>query len=137
MMNSFAKFEHARVSREIEVRFYAELNDFLPPEKRQRAFNYVFTGTPSYKRPARTVQRALGLRELTHHALGRHSVASQAVTNGHTIKAVQAQLGHRSEQSTHTYAHLGSGAQRRLVESLRPVAPPHGTHRAPSKKKGT
>ena len=49
MMNSFAKSEHARVSREIEVRFYAELNDFLPPEKRQRAFNYVFTGTPSVK----------------------------------------------------------------------------------------
>ena len=44
---------------------------------------------------------------------------------GHSIKAVQAQLGHRSWQSTHMYAHLGSGAQRRLVESLRPAAPPH------------
>jgi integrase len=55
----------------------------------------------------------------------------------HAIKAVQAQLGHRSEQSTHMYAHLGSQAQLRLVESLRPSAPPHGTLTAPSKKKGT
>jgi integrase len=90
-----------------------------------------------YMRPARAVQRALGLRQLSHHALGRHSVASQAVTRGHSIKAVQAQLGHRSEQSTHIYAHLGSGAQLRLVEALRPASPPHGTLTAPSKKKGT
>ena len=86
----------------------------------------------SYKRPMVAVQRALGLRPL-----GRHSVASQAVTSGHCIKAVQAQLGHRSEQSTHVYAHLGSRAQLRLVEGLQPAAAPHGTLRAPSKKKGT
>jgi integrase len=91
----------------------------------------------SYKRPMVAVQRALGLRPLSHHALGRHSVASQAVTSGHSIKAVQAQLGHRSEQSTHVYAHLGSRAQLRLVEGLQPAAAPHGTLRAPSKKKGT
>jgi integrase len=91
----------------------------------------------SYKRPMLAVQNALGLRPLSHHALGRHSVASQAVTSGHSIKAVQAQLGHRSEQSTHVYAHLGSGAQLRLVESLQPAVAPHGTLRAPSKKKGT
>ena len=41
------------------------------------------------------------------------------------MKAVQAQLGHRSEQSTHKYAHLGSGAQRRLVEALKPTRAPH------------
>lgn len=80
----------------------------------------------SYKRSLLKVQRALGLRELGHHAIGRHSVASQAVTNGVSIKAVQAQLGHRSEQSTHVYAHLGSKAQLRLVEGLRPKEPPHG-----------
>jgi integrase len=90
-----------------------------------------------YKRPASEVPRMLGLRPLSHHALGRHSVASQAVTGGHSIKAVQAQLGHRSEQSTHMYAHLGSRAQLRLVEGLQPAAAPHGTLRAPSKKKGT
>jgi len=71
------------------------------------------------------VQKALGLRELGHHKIGRHSVASQAVTGGHSIKTIQAQLGHRSEQSTHRYAHLGNTAQLRLVESLEPSAPPH------------
>ena len=91
----------------------------------------------SYKRQMVALQRALGLRPLSHHALGRHSVASQPVTRGHSIKAVQAQLGHRSEQSTHTCAHLGAGAQLRLVEGLQPAAAPHGTLRAPSKKKGT
>jgi integrase len=79
----------------------------------------------SHKRPLVLVQRKLGLRELSHHKLGRHSVASQAVTGGESVKAVQAQLGHKSEQSTHGYAHLGSGAQRRLVEGLRPARAPH------------
>lgn len=34
---------------EIEIRFYAELNDFLPADKRQVAFRYGFDGTPSVK----------------------------------------------------------------------------------------
>jgi integrase len=89
-----------------------------------------------YKQPARKVQRALGLRPLSHHALGRHSVASQAVTGGLSIKAVQAQLGHRSEQSTHMYAHLGSGAQLRLVEALTPAAPPHVNVASTAEKPG-
>jgi len=74
---------------------------------------------------------------LSHHKIGRHSVASQAVTAGLSIKAVQAQLGHRSEQSTHRYAHLGSKAQLRLVESLAPSAPPHGNIVSTGNKKGT
>jgi len=40
---------HARVSHEIEIRFYAELNDFLRPEHRQREFSHAFHGTPSVK----------------------------------------------------------------------------------------
>lgn len=91
----------------------------------------------SYKRPLREVQEALGLRQLSHHQIGRHSVASQAVTAGVGIKAVQAQLGHRSEQSTHQYAHLGNGAQLRLVEGLTPSAPPHVNYMSTDKKKGT
>jgi len=79
----------------------------------------------SHVRPLKLVQRKLGLRPLSHHKIGRHSVASQAVTGGESIKAVQPQLGHRSEQSTHKYAHLGSGAQRRVVESLQPARAPH------------
>ena len=40
---------HARRLRTVEFRFYAELNDFLPPDRRQRAFGYCFHGTPSVK----------------------------------------------------------------------------------------
>ena len=86
----------------------------------------------SHKRPLRTVQRALGLRELSHHQIGRHSVASQTATGGQPIKAIQAQLGHRSVQSTEVYAHLGAQAQLRLVEALQPVAPPHVNLRSTS-----
>jgi hypothetical protein len=63
--------------------------------------------------------------EFGHHAVGRHSVASQAASCGESIKAIQAQLGHRSAVSTHRYTHVAAGAQLRLVESLKPLQPPH------------
>lgn len=94
--------------------------------------DFLFTRTgefprwiDSYVRPLRTVQEKLKMRTLGHHAIGRHSVASQAATGGESIKAIQAQLGHRSEQSTHRYAHLGSRAQLHVVEALTPASPPH------------
>ena len=37
------------MQRVSEFRFYEELNDFLPPEKRKRTFGHRFTGTPSVK----------------------------------------------------------------------------------------
>lgn len=40
---------HARVAHDAEFRFYAELNDFLPPDRRQCAFTYTFHGNPSVK----------------------------------------------------------------------------------------
>jgi integrase len=79
----------------------------------------------SYVRPLRAVQDALGLRPLSHHAIGRHSVASQAATGGESIKAIQQVLGHQDESSTHAYAHLASTAQLHVVEALAPQAPPH------------
>jgi hypothetical protein len=89
-------------------------------------FLFSKTGTfpryiDSHVRPLKLVQQKLGLRMLSHHKVGRHSVASQAVTGGESVKAVQAQLGHQSEHSTHQYAHLGSGAQRRLMDALKPA----------------
>jgi integrase len=83
----------------------------------------------SHVRPLQTVQQKLGLRMLSHHVIGRHSVASQAVTEGEEIKAVQAQLGHRSPESTHRYAHLGSKAQLHVMEKLAPAAPPHAKNK--------
>lgn len=40
-----------------EFRFYAELNDFLPPERRGAAFSHAFRGTPTVK----DVLQALGV----------------------------------------------------------------------------
>ncbi len=40
---------HAREQRKVEIRFYAELNDFLPDDRKQQSFQYSFTGTPSVK----------------------------------------------------------------------------------------
>ena len=37
------------MSRESEFRFYEELNDFLPPARRKRAFTITFDGTPAVK----------------------------------------------------------------------------------------
>lgn len=39
----------ARAMRECEFRFYEELGDFLPPDRRKRSFIHAFDGTPSVK----------------------------------------------------------------------------------------
>jgi len=66
-----------------------------------------------------------------HHRIGRHPVASQAATGGHSMKAIQAQLRHRSLKSTGQYAHFGKRAQLRIVDDLEPSSRPHGTLTAP------
>ncbi len=40
---------HVRKSRSIDIRFYAELNDFLPSAISHRVFSRQFVGTPSVK----------------------------------------------------------------------------------------
>lgn len=86
----------------------------------------------SHKAPIRIVQDALALRPLSHHRLGRHSVGSQANQHGSDPKAIQAQLGHQSPQSTQKYLHVSNDAQRKLVESLRPARAPHEVEQVPS-----
>lgn len=83
----------------------------------------------SHKAAIEAVVAATGLRRLTHHKLGRHSVGSQADDAGATSKAIQKQLGHQSAQSTQKYVHGSSKAQRAIVESLRPVRAPHEVQR--------
>jgi integrase len=90
-----------------------------------------------HEEPLRDVQKTIGLRVLSHHKIGRHSVASQAATGGQSIKTIQAQLGHRSSRSTDRYAHLSNGAQLRLVESLEPHAPPHSDRHVPLTSPGS
>lgn len=40
---------HPHIERTAEFRFYEELNDFLPEDRRKRSFRYRFHGTPSVK----------------------------------------------------------------------------------------
>lgn len=78
------------------------------------------------------VRHASRARSNHFHNFGGHSAASQAATGGHSIKAIQAQLGHQSPQSTHQYAHLGQRAQLRLVQDLEPSSRPHVNVRSTS-----
>ena len=41
--------DHSPLRRSAEFRFYEELNDFLPEERRKRTFVHEFIGTPSIK----------------------------------------------------------------------------------------
>jgi integrase len=93
----------------------------------------------NHKRPLLRVQRELGLRELGHHASGRRSVASQANQAGHSVKAIQAQLGHRSRQSTDLYIQRSSSnaGQLRLVSGLAPASPAHVNVVSTGTKKGS
>lgn len=79
----------------------------------------------SHKAPLEIVIAKLGIRRLTHHKLGRHSVGSQADDIGATTKAIQRQLGHKSPASTAKYVHGSAKAQQAIVDGLRPVRPPH------------
>ncbi len=47
--NESSRDRYAPIERIAEFRFYEELNDFLPPEKRKRSFPHRFRGTPSVK----------------------------------------------------------------------------------------
>ncbi len=48
-MSHATKDAHAPRINRAEFRFYEELNDFLPPARRKRAFEWPFRGTPSVK----------------------------------------------------------------------------------------
>lgn len=41
--------QHNESSKSVSIRFYAELNDFLSPDRRQQRFPYEFKGTPAVK----------------------------------------------------------------------------------------
>jgi len=61
-----------------QFRFYEELNDFLPPERRKRTFSYRFRGTPSVK----DAIQALGV---PHSAVDLILVNGEPVTFEHRL----------------------------------------------------
>jgi uncharacterized protein len=66
------------LEREIELRFYEELNDFLPRERRKRSFRHRFRGTPAVK----DVVEALGA---PHTEIDVILVDGESVGFGHRL----------------------------------------------------
>jgi uncharacterized protein with PIN domain len=69
---------HARPSRSAEFRFYEELNDFLPAERRKVAFQQSFCDTPA----VRDVIQAIGV---PHTAVDLVLVDGQSVDFAHRL----------------------------------------------------
>lgn len=70
---------HARPSRTAEFRFYEELNDFLPAERRKVSFTQSFQGTPG----VRDVIQAIGV---PHTAVDLVLVNGRSVDFAHRLK---------------------------------------------------
>jgi uncharacterized protein len=73
---------HRPTERECEFRFYEELNDFLPPERRGQSFAHRFTGTPSVK----DTTESLGV---PHTEVDLLLVDGQSVGFGHILHGAE------------------------------------------------
>lgn len=71
--------DHSRPVRHAEFRFYEELNDFLPKDRRKVAFGYRFHGTPS----VRDAIQALGV---PHTAVDLVLVDGRSVDFAHRLE---------------------------------------------------
>lgn len=67
------KTENVHKDKVAEFRFYAELNDFLPPGQRQRTLHYSFSGHPGIKDPI----EALGVP---------HTEVELIIVNGQSVR---------------------------------------------------
>ena len=74
-----AQDPHARPLRSAEFRFYEELNDFLPPERRKASFMQRFGGSPS----VRDVIQAIGV---PHTAIDLVLVDGRSVDFSHRLQ---------------------------------------------------
>ena len=90
---------HAPRPRCAGFRFYAELNDFLPPERRQTCFDYPFSGTPA-------VRDAI-------QALGVPHTAVDLVRTYHPERGNEARLTDQVESDLRRVVELGFARQLR------------------------
>ena len=89
----------------------------------------------SWRVPASDRTRTVRLLQFLRYGVHLAKVAADSFLRAHSIKAIQAQLGHKLAKSTHQYAHLGQRAQLRLVADLEPCEPPHFQVRSTSEKR--
>jgi len=73
-----SQVSHARIERSAEFRFYEELNDFLPADRRKVSFKQTFQGTPA----VRDVIQAIGV---PHTAVDLVLVDGRSVDFAHRL----------------------------------------------------
>lgn len=95
----------------------------IAEQPRKEGSPYVFPGRIEGK-PIQEIQRlwyavraAAELNDVRLHDL-RHSVASIAVAQGHSLFLTGKLLGHKDQRSTARYAHLADDARRSMTESV-------------------
>ena len=72
------------------------------------------------------VMDSYGLCRTTYYKWTR-KMEERGVSKLLSAKPTGRPSSHKSESSTHAYAHLGSRAQLHVVESLTPESPPHAS----------
>jgi integrase len=95
----------------------------LAEQSRIEGSPYVFPGRLQGK-PLQEIQRiwyavrtAAGLEGVRLHDL-RHSVASIAAAQGHSLYMIGKLLGHKDQRSTARYAHLAEDARKAMADSV-------------------
>lgn len=101
--------------------FAIEILSRLASNKRSSTFVFPANSTAGHlialRRPFLRVCELADLKDLTIHDL-RHTFASMAVANGHSLFAVGKALGHASTRTTERYAHLTNDPLVALANSV-------------------
>lgn len=119
---STATLEDTKAGRSIRPLSAAALQ-LISAQTRLSSSEFVFPGKALGK-PLQEIQRlwyavrtAAGLQDVRLHDL-RHSVASTAAAQGHSLFLIGKLLGHKDLRSTARYAHLADDARKAMADSV-------------------
>ena len=119
---STATLEDTKAGRSVRS-LSAPALELITAQPRLDGSAFVFPGKISGK-PLQEIQRiwyavrhAAGLDDVRLHDL-RHSVASTAAAQGHSLYLIGKLLGHKYLRSTARYAHLADEARRAMADSV-------------------
>jgi integrase len=119
---STATLEDTKAGRSVRSLSAAALK-LIASQSQLEGSAYVFPGRIA-GRPLQEIQRlwyavrhAAGLQDVRLHDL-RHSVASVAAAQGHSLLLISKLLGHKDPRSTVRYAHLADDARKKMADSV-------------------
>ena len=120
--NSTATLEDTKAGRSVRS-LSATALELIATQPRVAGSDFVFPGRVASK-PLQEIQRlwyavrhASGLDDVRLHDL-RHSVASTAAAQGHSLYLIGKLLGHKDLRSTARYAHLADDARKAMADSV-------------------